>query len=228
MDKFTMKLRSNRKRRKMAVSQDVEISPGSNKKSKDSPPTLLTLPFDIQSMLFKYLDIKSLEALAKTCCFYDQMIHGRYITTMTLPFRGDFLKNLKDAEVIEKKPILRLECKEGESYIELQAKGNLKKYVVESQLSLLSLNQVREIDIQPREIPGHSSIVAEEIKGWNKTEMEMTLLTELSSLGVMRNISRLHLLLVSVEMGKLLWKKIIPQMKNLLELGITVVESKAV
>ena len=223
MDNFKMKLRSNRKRKKMAVSQDVEISPSSINKSQDPPPTLLTLSFDLQYMLFKYLDVESLEALAKTCCLYDQMINGRYITTMTLPFQGDFLKNLKEAGVIEKKPILRLECKEGVSILH-QVKGNLNKYLVESQLSLLSVHQVREIDFRPREIPGHRFIGAEEIRRWNNTEMEMILLSQLSSQGVMRNISRLELLLVCIEMGELLWKEIIPQMRNLLKLGITVVE----
>ena len=217
------KLRSSKRRKKTAGAQDVEISP------QRPLTTLLTLPADIQELLFKYLDVKSLESLSRTCSLYDQMINGRYITTMTLPFREDFRKSLKEAEVIEKKSILRLECKEDELYRALKPNEvNLKKYVVESQLALLDLRQVREIDLEPGRVPGHTLVSPDQIKCWNKSVMERVILTRLSGLGVLGNISRLKLLFISNEMGELLWKGIIPQMRNLLELHLTVVEKMAV
>ena len=77
-------------------------------------------------------------------------------------------------------------------------------------------------------IPVHTFVSADEIRGWNKTGFEMAILSQLSRLGVLRNISRLNLLLVSNEMGELLWKEVIPQMRSLLKLDITVVERMAV
>ena len=233
MENFKVKLRSSSKRKKMAISQDVDISPSSIKKSKDAHSAmscvLLTLPVDIQDLLFKYLDVKSLEDLSKTCTFYDQMINGRYITTMTLPFKGDFLKELQKTEVIEKKPILRLEFKEGEHGNMLQSQAEqLKKYVVESQMPLLSVHLVREIDLMPRFIPGHDQISPDEVRRWQNSEIEMSMLTHLSNQGVLKNISMLDLLLISTEMGDLLWKTVISEMRSLRNLRITVVEKMAV
>ena len=221
---------SNRKKKRMAVSQDVEVSPRSIKKSKvDRPPiTLLTLPQDVQELVFKYLDVKSMEVLSKTCTFYNQMIDGGYITTMTLPFKEDFLRELQKSKVIEKKPILRLEFKEGEDVNLLHSQAeDLKKYLVESQMALLSVNQVREIDLEPRHVPGHTRISPDEISRWQNSEIERSILTQLSNQGVLKNISTLNLMLISTEMGELLWKTVIPEMKNLLKLRITVVEKMA-
>merc|ERR1719397_1893544 len=83
------------------------------------PLTLLTLPYEVKDQLLKYLDIKSMEALSKTCSQFDLMINGRFLTSLNLPFviNEPFMTEVKETEVIEKKPLLRLEFQKPFLYV---------------------------------------------------------------------------------------------------------------
>ena len=128
--------------------------------------TLMSLNYDAQDKLLQYLDVKvrllsvkkyhphivffnhqSLEALSKTCSYFDQMINGRYLTTVNLPF-GRFINDIKQSEILEKKPVLRLQCKDDlDMFVDTSLE--IKQYLIETQLSLLDLSQVQEVDLVP-------------------------------------------------------------------------------
>merc|ERR1719397_803103 len=128
------------------------------------PLTLLTLPYEVKDQLLKYLDIKSMEALSKTCSDFDLMINGRFLTSLNLPFdiKGSFMTDIKETEVIEKKPLLRLEFRKPESDVtsltglhpifQTQTLSNdNQSFIIKTQLNLLSLKNLREVNLLPQE-----------------------------------------------------------------------------
>ena len=110
-------------------------------------------------MLLFYL--QSLEALSQTCSHFDLRINGRYLTTLNLPFGEEILNDMKESKIFEKKPVLRLQCKsisqQDPFSLFVDSSYEVKKYVIEAQLSLLYLSKVRELDLVPVNIWIHNS-----------------------------------------------------------------------
>ena len=86
------------------------------------------------------------------------MINGRYLTTLNLPFGEEFLNDIKESKILEKKPVLRLQCKnvphsptllQDPLSLFVDSSFELKQYTIESQLSLVYLSKVRELDLVP-------------------------------------------------------------------------------
>ena len=239
--------------KKRKVSPVLEMTPASissKKMRKEGRPcvpplTLLTLPYDVKEQLLTYLDIKSMEALAKTCSHFDLMINGRYLTSLNLPLvlNEPFMTEVKETELIEKKPLLKLEFRKPSSSQNYQTEGlhpiftfdknnnNLPKYVMESQLRLLSMKKLREVNLLPEEVPNlplWSGVNYSAMRYWETScQLDVVILRHLSSVGGLRNISRLDLLLVSSDMAQLLWQDVMPAMQSLSQLNITVVERNA-
>ena len=51
-------------------------------KSITPPQTLMSIPYELQDYLFRYLDVEALEALSATCSHFDLMIKGRYLISI--------------------------------------------------------------------------------------------------------------------------------------------------
>jgi len=234
--------------------------PPSTKKSKRGgkdwafskpPATMMTLPWEVQFELTRYLDVASLEALSQTCSHFDSLINGRYLTTINLPFtiNGGFMNEIKKSKVIEKKALLRLECKKPRNdlsslqehlpsilsqdshyshslYQFVDTCHVVKQYVLETQLDLLDLSKLRELDFVPENI-------RQEVSNFTVSMMECALsfdhiiASRLGRVGALANISRLDIMLGLEETGHDLWKKYLPSLNNLLELNIVVLERKA-
>ena len=173
-------------------------------------------------------NLQSLEALSQTCSHFDLMIKGRYLTTVDMPFDEDILKEIKETQLIEKKPVLKLRSKSlpGSDGLFVDSSQAVKQYLLESQLSLLCLSQVREVDLVPDNI-------LEEINyrssgQWDcGQQFDQALLAQLASQDCLANISRLNILLCREDLARNLWKDFMPAMVNLVELNITVLERKA-
>jgi len=202
-------------------------------------PTLLTLPVEVQNRFLSYLDVTSIESLGRTCSHFDLLINGRFLTSLSLPLDHNFLQELTETNTLEKKPLLRLESnkpresgnKEDDTWYGhfmakfIDSKRSLKDYIIHSQMSLLSLSQVREIDLVAKGFRG------EDLK--NSTSMlecfqtlDRIILRQMSSLGHLANISRLDIMIVEDDFCQTLLKEFIPSLTNLLELGITIGERK--
>ena len=149
-----------RSKRKVASSKEVstvfDSPPPSSKKARiAAPASLVSLPYDVQNLLTRYLDVRSLEALAQTCSHFDLMINGRYLTSVNIPFNPNrgLMAEVKRSDVLEKKPLLRLKCKISYSFIQFMEAGfHAKQYLLESQMGLLCLSSVREVDLVPKNI----------------------------------------------------------------------------
>ena len=123
-------------------------------------PTLTTLPYVVTTKLLLYLDVETLENLSSTCSFFDQMITGKFLTSINFPFPVDFISEVMNADCMDKKPLLKLRCKKDfpDMSDTLQNQSLLYKiivnncsgmtdYLVLSQMSLLSLDKLREVDL---------------------------------------------------------------------------------
>ena len=156
------------------------LTPTENKQEVSaSPPTLLSLPFVVQKHLLQFFDVKSLECLSSTCSFYDQMIAGSNLLTLDFPLTMSMLEEIRNTDEIQKKPLLKLNCKKskkseelpksfrpdgaeiGENFISahdlvsmdwLRRSHTAIKYFVAVQLAPFSVQQVRELDFVPESL----------------------------------------------------------------------------
>ena len=92
-----------------------------------------------------------MEALGKTCSHFDLMINGRYQTTVTLPFDEETLSDLKESKIFEKKPVLRLLSPAHYQVLSKFVENSMaaKKYLLDTQMCVLNLSQVQELDLVP-------------------------------------------------------------------------------
>ena len=192
------------------------------RKELPPPPTLQGLPFDVLDHLLHFLDVESLTALSRTCTQFDQLINGRYLTSVRLPFSMDdpFMKEIQASEVIEKKPVLRILCRR---FLDWQ-KAIAGRHQLDTHLSLLSLKKVREVDLFPGKIL-EAPINQFMIHQWSFSEdFEWIILNRLSSAGALRHISKLNIMLTNGTQGQYI-EKIMAEMTNLLELNLFVAVS---
>ena len=102
----------------------------------------------------------------------------------------------------------------------------MKEYLLESQLSLLNLSKVREVDLIPANIQEEINFRSSAM--WDcGQQFDQAILSQLAKEGCLSNISRLDILLSREDISRNLWKDFMPAMVNLLELNITVLERKA-
>ena len=115
-----------------------------------------------------YFDVDTLERLSATCYYFDQLIAGRFLTSIDFPFHVDFNAEVAATSTFEKKPLLKMRCKKPKEEFrvfpdmpdEFSDTSSIHKvivdncpdttdYMVQGQLSLLSLNKLREVDLVP-------------------------------------------------------------------------------
>ena len=181
-----------------------------------SATTFLGLHYEVLDHLLKFLDVKSLEALGQTCSQMDLLINGRYLTSVKLPFSKDdaFMKEIKEAEIIEKKPILKVVCHRPLGYNYWHQE---RKSLLDIHLSLLSLKKVREVDL------GHATVQDVALSRsmmprWMDPyylEIDRLILQQLN----LSNISRLSIMSSDIAQAQHL-EQIMPAMSNLLELNL--------
>lgn len=238
----SIRRRSKRSRTSSASNNDsVECKPPGNgrKKKKTSckkpvsaphkecqayQPGLLNLPDAVQAELLSYLSVDILLDLAQTCSYYHQLIKGRFLTNISLPFEEDFLKELREARILEKKPLLRLESTKPRSLL-WEFDPNAAQYVLEFQFSLLDLHRVREVYLVP------SAIRPGEEETWKRDgEMEIfkvvdtIIMRRMSNLGYLRNISRLDLLILDLDFSRTVLEEFMPELTNLLVFSVSIAE----
>ena len=117
--------------------------------------SLSSLNTYVLNHLLLFLDVPALEQLAKTSRFFDQLINGQAITNLDIPLSQEFLQEMHDANVIGKKPVLRITLREsdiearlpnGRSFCSREFAVSLFHY----QLSLLDLAKLRDLVIEPK------------------------------------------------------------------------------
>ena len=156
------KLKSKQKRSKHRHVSPAAASLGLS--TTTSRPSLSSLNNYVLNHLLLFLDIPALEQLAQTSRFFDQLINGQVITNLAIPLSQEFLQEIHNASVIEKKPVLRITVRESD--IGTQLNGRLpngkgfcsREFAVSLlyyQLSLLDLSKLRDLVIEPKvHVPG--------------------------------------------------------------------------
>ena len=161
MDSRGSKSKSKQKRCKHChVSSEPESKDLSARGTTTTRLSLSSLNTYVLNHLLLFLDVPALEQLAKTSRFYEQLINGQAITNLDIPLSQEFLQEMHDANVIEKKPVLRITLREsdiearlpnGRSFCSREFAISLFHY----QLSLLDLTKLRDLVIEPKvHLPG--------------------------------------------------------------------------
>ena len=210
-----------KKRKTSTKKKPVAVQP---KEIEAHQPGLLDLPEAIQLQLLSYLSVDTLLELSESCSYYHQLIKGTFITNLSLPFEAGFLQELKAARSLEKKPLLRLESTKPRKLI-WEFDPNSAQYVLQYQFALLDLHRVRELYLVP------SAILPGEEETWKRSgdmevfkAMDMIILRQMSSLGHLRNISRLDILILDLEFAKTVLEEFMPELTNLLQFGVFIAE----
>ena len=196
------------------------------KENQSNQPTLLSLPDGVQLDLLQYLDVSTLLKLSQTCSYYHQLIQGTFLTNLSLPFEKDFLQELKESPSLEKKPMLRLESKKPTKLM-WEFDPSAAVYILEYQMALLDLHKVREVHLVPTGI--YDGIE----NSWRSSgDMELfkvidlILLRQIASVGNLRNISRLDILILDLDLAQTVLGEFMPALTNLLEFTVQIAEPK--
>jgi len=187
--------------------------------------SLTSLPNLVLLNLLQFLDVESLENLSATCSVFDQLIAGKYLTSLSIPFSPEFVREMRTSKSIDRKPLLKLEFGKSRSIcLQTILRGisvfsSLIEYLIDSQLSLLDLRQLREIDLvfnSPVALTMHdmSNIrnfyIAYLINPWPNS------ISKLNSIAF-ENITRLSLMMGEDSFAV---KCIVSASTNLIELGL--------
>ena len=189
---------------------------------------MMSLPEEVQLKLLSYLDVSSLESLAATSSQFDLLIQGRYLTRLAIPFGQSFLREIAATDTLQKKPLLRLECPKprGEELfmsIFVELGHGARQYILHSQMALLQLDKLREIDLVPRDISEEYPVGL-----WDSFQnFDKIILRQMSHLDILRNLSRLEIMIVDEDFSQTVLQEFMPKLTNLLEFKVTITERKA-
>ena len=197
-------------------------------------PTLSTLPHVVTMKLLLYLDVDTLERLSATCSYFDELIAGRFLTSIDFPFNLDFSAEIAATQALEKKPLLKIKSKKTKDEFRILPNKptsihkiiwswrskcpDMIDYLVHSQLSLLSLDQLREVDLVPDNFPRtwngypHSGVLD------SYFNFDMGLLRQISRMGSLSHVTRLD---VFVDHHFYL-EEFMSKFPSLLEFGLTI------
>jgi len=243
---------STRKRRRSSIAAStVYDSTLPSKKSRNKvlnypstiqAPSLTTLPTVVTRKLLKYLDVEALECLSKTCFYFDQFIAGKFLLSIDFPFHADMNAEVARSDKLEKKPLLKIRCKKTNG--DMDSSTNLVPYQIEQislhniitmnfsyildymvhyQLSLLSLDKLRELDLVPEgisrreggnRIPDSKTVQTYEL-------FDFRLLCQISRMGSLENVSRLDVL---VDGRYSFLHHFLTKLPSLIELGLHIIE----
>jgi len=222
---LTIPRRSNRKRRIIIPSTQTfakkskKSSSSSVSPSPVSVPTLITLPFVVTRKLLLYFDVETLENLGNTCSYFDQFISGRFITSLDFPLPPSFITEVATTRRLEKKPILKIRCKKTDKML---FKPRSSSYMFHSQLSLLSLDKVREIDFVPASLKMGNKFWPVTWTNYSYEYFDLSLLRHVKRMGSLDHVTRLSILLNGTIWTQ--WHGFLSMFPSLVELGLTISE----
>jgi len=199
-------------------------------------PTLTTLPDLVAQKLLNYMDVDTLESLSATCCYFDELISGRFLTSIDFPLPQDFISEVASTRRLEKKPLLKLRYKKTDKELwkiildlvhhSIQYTTNTHlKYMLQSQLCLFSLDKIRELDLVPGGLSRREAGVRmlNTSNNWKYENVDYLLLHCIESMGSLEHVTRLDIFLYP-RLGSLQHHFIL--LPSLIELGLTILESQ--
>jgi len=106
---------------------------------------LCDLPLLIIRKILQFIPVDDLEILANTNRFFYNWICSEHRTSADIPFKKEDIKIMQENKIIEKKPLMKLRCKDFNSNPFF--KPILPKYIMDLQMSLLDFSKLRELDL---------------------------------------------------------------------------------
>jgi len=218
--------RSNRKR----TATSSNLTPVKKSKKSKTPfsssvrtTSLTTLPYLVTRKLLLYLDVQTLENLSGTCFYFDQLISGRFLTSLDFPLSLSFINEVAATSRLEKKPLLKIRCKKTDETMLVSPDSS--DYMFQSQLSLLSLEKVREFDFVPAglQLDGNGEVQAiSRMARFKHEKFHLRLLHRVKSMGSLEHVTRLAILFNDCWTQQ--WDKTLQMFPRLLELDITLIK----
>ena len=212
-------------------------SEGDDEASQPTPPSLTTLPNLVAKKLLMYLNVDSLESLSATCSYFDELISGRFLTSIDFPLPQEFISEVASASRLEKKSLLKLRYKKTDDelwnnilnlvHYSSITTSNLD-YMLQSHLCLLSLDKIRELDLVPgglsRSEVGVRMVTTSTSSSWKYEGVDYLLLRCIKNMGSLEHVTRLDILLNPM-LGSFQHDYIL-LLPSLLELGLTMLEDQ--
>ena len=222
--------RSNRKRSKPSTECSVYFKKlgCALESSTSTSSSLTTLPYVVVRELLMYLDVDTLESLSASCSYFDELISGRFLTSIDLPLPQYFISEVATSSRLEKKPLLKLRCKKTEENFwkifptEYSTPTSSADYMLQTQLSLLSLDKIRELDLVPGGLSRSEGGVKRinTISKWKNEEFDLRLLHGIELMGSLEHVTRLDILFNDTFTSES-YRFLLPSLK---ELGLTILE----
>ena len=100
-----------------------------------------------------------------------------------------------------------------------------RQYILHSQMALLQLDKLREIDLVPRDVSQEH--LKDHALFYVFQAFDKIILRQLSRLGILGNLSRLEIMIVDRDFSQTVLKEFMPKLTNLLEFKVTITERKA-
>ena len=176
------------------------------------------LPVEILKYLLRFLNVSSLESLGLTCSIFRNLVLEDNITTLGFPFSPQFVSKLGLSKMVEKKSVLRLRSSKTNDSIIPDDEDVFVEYLVTSQLALLDLSNLRELNVLPPKLELQTTSQASQSRLSSFIMLDRILLYHVSLSGCLRFITRLDIL---VDYNCYL-HEYIEQLPNLLHLGLAV------
>lgn len=182
--------------------------------------------------ILQLLDVESLENLSATSVYFDQLIASKYLTSIDIPFSVGFIEEVINSSSFEKKPLLKLRCKKtrdnfkifedmSDEYSEPLSLHTLivdnynYQYMLYSQMSLLSLSSLKEVDLMPVDTD-LSLLISSHVAAY--ASFDCVLLKQISRLGTLINVTHLDVLVDH----SLHIEEFMNLMPKLIHLGLTI------
>jgi len=113
------------------------------------PISICDLPYLALHQMFSFLPVDDVENLALTNQFFQDLICEGFTTSADVPFSKQVVRDLESKPIFEKKPLLKLRCKDESVLTVGRLDRREAKYFIKFQLSFLDFSRLRELDLVP-------------------------------------------------------------------------------
>jgi len=110
---------------------------------------LCDLPSLVLHHILQFISVEDLENLAKVNLFFENWICGDRKTSADIPLKEEDIKKMREEKIIEKKPLIKLRCKDPVLVGDMMDSALDFGYILNLQVSVLDFSKLRELDLVP-------------------------------------------------------------------------------
>jgi len=186
---------------------------------------LVQMPALVLRRMMHFLDVTSLENLAATCDFFHQLVTLRGVATLNIPFSNKFIAELDAVKTFHKKSVFRLKSLKEDDTCVPDDEAIFVEYMISSQLALVDLKKLREVDLMPKTLEAHGQVErATNSRLAVFVDFDRVLMRRLDQLGCLTNLTRLDVLVDK----QCYLEEHMPHLTNLIKLSLTVTSLRSI